>query len=363
MDSIAVIGLGNIGSAIVPLVARMPGVSRITLVDPDDYASSNLATQAIDSADIGRPKVDVQAAAVAAIDERIEVEAIRDRIENVPMGLIRESILLSCVDNRRARQTINRFAWRSGVPWIDAAIGAPSLVRVGAYLPGSAASCLECRWDERSYDLLEQEYPCNAGEVSIAATDGPAELGALVASLQAAELRKLLNGTPNGESLIGMQLMHDTASQSGRLCRFERSDACRFDHVTWSDITPVPIDPAKATLADLFAAADAGAESSMRLDGHCFATFVDCVACGKRSGVGLSVYGRLDEHARTCGCGGRMFATGFFSFEAIKRSELSSATRRLVLSELGLRVRDVVSVATASGDVIQLEIMGEDPDD
>ena len=233
MASATLIGLGNIGSALAQLVARMPGISALTLVDPDVYSESNLSTQAIDGAASGKPKVTVQAALISAINPQISVEPIQDRVENVPLAVLRSSVLISCVDNRRARQTINRISWRCGSPWIDAAVDAPSLVRVNTSMPGESA-CIECGWTEISYELLEQDYACNVGsEISVPATAAPAELGTLAASLQAAELRKLLSGATNGASLVGAQVMLDTATHMTHLSRFERNEHCRFDHERW----------------------------------------------------------------------------------------------------------------------------------
>ncbi len=357
MTTATIIGLGTIGSAVASLVARMPRISGVTLVDPDAYAEANLSTQAIDSSAPGRPKVEVQAALIHAINPLIEVEAIEERVENVPLAILRSSVLVSCVDNRRARQSINRIAWRCGSPWIDAAVDAASLVRISAYTPSHSAPCLECAWDQASYELLEQEYPCDAGGVSAPATEAPAELGALAASLQAAELRKLLGGATNGATLVGAQVMLDTATHARHLSRFERNEQCRFDHESW-EIDTVDLEPQENTLRDLFDAVDPGPDQTVKLEGHSFATYVDCVACGRRSSVGLSLYRRLSAADRICSCGGRMFATGFFSFEAIRRSELSGMNLGLKLAALGFQAGEVISVADASGSEHHLEIGG-----
>ena len=355
MASATLIGLGNIGSALAQLVARMPGISAITLVDPDVYSESNLSTQAIDGAASGKPKVAVQAALISAINPQISVEPIQDRVENVPLAVLRSSVLISCVDNRRARQTINRIAWRCGSPWIDAAVDAPSLVRVNTYMPGKSA-CAECGWTEISYELLEQDYACDVGsEISVPATAAPAELGTLAASLQATELRKLLSGTTNGAPLVGAQVMLDTATHARHLSRFERNEQCRFNHESW-EIEISELEPRASTLADVFDAVDAGPGSALRLEGHTFATFLDCVACCKRMSIGPAIYSRLSAAERTCECGGWLFATGFFSFESISRDELSRSKLDTKLGSLGFRVGDVISVAHASGSVRHLEI-------
>ena len=43
--SIFVVGLGNIGSQVVPLLACMPGLQQVGLVDFDRYDTGNLGSQ------------------------------------------------------------------------------------------------------------------------------------------------------------------------------------------------------------------------------------------------------------------------------------------------------------------------------
>ena len=228
-------------------------------------------------------------------------------------------------------------------------------MRINAYEPGASSPCLECAWDDRSYDLLEQEYSCTGGEITVPATGTPVELGALAAALQAGELRRLLDDTAKDNSLVSAQLMLDTTTHTRHLSRFTHNEHCRFDHEIWK-VETVALSPPDNTLADLFDAVDAGSDPSISLEGHAFATHVDCVACGRRSNVGLSLYGRLSDGDRTCSCGGRMFAPGFFSLAAIRRSDLSTVNLGLKLAALGFCDSDVVSVANGSDETRHFEI-------
>lgn len=353
MGSVAIIGLGAIGSALVPLVARMPGVVQIVLIDPDSYDESNLITQAIDGSALGKPKAIVQAARIDVIDPSIQVDAVVDRVENVPLTRLLDCVMASCVDNRLARQTINTRSFRCGQPWIDAAIDAPSLLRVAVYRPGESSPCLECGWDDRTYELLEQRYPCHGGELSVPATGAPAELGTLAAAFQACELRKLLSAHTNEvrgeETPTAAQMLFDTSTYERHLVGFSRNDQCRFDHQTW-EIESVEITPEASTLEDLFDAVSADPDSTIGLEGHAFATYVDCLDCGRRVGVGLSIYARVSNDARSCSCGGRLMPTGFFSFEAIRRSDLSLEILGRGLVRMGLRSGDVITVTDSAGN-------------
>src|SRR5882757_7563159 len=64
---VVVIGAGGLGSAVIPALAAA-GVGTIAIVDDDTVEASNLARQTIHGvADVGRPKVDSAADAVARL--------------------------------------------------------------------------------------------------------------------------------------------------------------------------------------------------------------------------------------------------------------------------------------------------------
>ena len=333
-------------------------MSAITLIDDDSYSASNLLNQSIDSSAPGRPKVEVQSAIIRAINPRIRINAFAARVENVPLARLDSSIILSCVDNRRARLVINRLAVRLGIPWLDAAVDTASLVRVNAYKPGASTPCMECALDDKYYAFPDQDYSCNTGNIEVPASGTPPELGSLAASLLVGELGKILNDDSDDASLIGAQFMLDTMTYEGHLCRYKRNEQCRSDHQLWR-IEAITLPPAENTLADLFDAVDAGSDPAISLEGQVFTMYVDCIACGTRSNVGLSLFGRLPARARTCSCHGRMFAPGFFSFAAIRRSELSRTNLGLTLTALGIQSGDVISVTDGSGRARHIEIKEE----
>ena len=118
---------GNTGSHLLPHLARMPEISRLTLADPEYYESANLAVQCIDSVDVDRPKVTTQAEKLRRIrpglgDTGLQVVAMQQRIEDVPRGLLNCDLIVSCLDSKAARQHVNEIAWRLKKPWIDCGI-------------------------------------------------------------------------------------------------------------------------------------------------------------------------------------------------------------------------------------------------
>lgn len=160
--ALVVAGLGNIGSFLVPLIARMQTVARVVLCDPDHYEGGQQLVQDVPAADVGRAKVAVQAERLRAIRPELEVEAITERVETLPLGRLCDAVVVSCLDSRAARLRLAARAWRVGSPFVDAAVGGgPSLlVRTNAFLPEPEAACFECAFEDRDYASLEQVFAC-----------------------------------------------------------------------------------------------------------------------------------------------------------------------------------------------------------
>ena len=165
-----VVGCGNIGSQVVPHLGRIAGLARVVLVDPDAYEHANLRGQAIEADDVGRSKALVQRERLARIAPDLDGLAICKRIEQVPLGHLRDAIVLACVDSRAARQAINEATWRIGRAWIDAAVdGSQLIARTIVHVPAADGACLECAWSEADYLALETAVPCTEAAVDDAA--------------------------------------------------------------------------------------------------------------------------------------------------------------------------------------------------
>jgi hypothetical protein len=168
--TVVVAGLGNIGSFLAPLLARLPGVERVVLCDPDSYEAHQPSGQDIDARAVGRSKVEVQAERLHAIRPVLRVEAVAAPVETLPMGALLGAVVVSCLDSLAARLRLAARAWRVGSPFVDAAVGGGSslLARTSVYLPEEGAACFECAMDPRDYAALEQVQPC-AGSAPAAA--------------------------------------------------------------------------------------------------------------------------------------------------------------------------------------------------
>jgi adenylyltransferase/sulfurtransferase len=362
MAHVIVIGAGAIGSHVLPHVARMKGVSAVTVIDRDRYDGTNLASQAISTRDIGRSKAAVQARRLKAVNRSLRTRAVCEPVEDLPLGRLRADVILACVDSRRARLTINQAAWRLGVPWIDAGIEAAGLLaRIQVYVPSPDSACLECAWDGRDYDLVEQDYPC-AGRPGGHPTHAPSALGALAAALQAIECQKLLEHATD-QLLMGRNLLLDTRHHRHYVTSFHRNPACRMpDHATWH-LTPYAAQPHTVLVEELAALGSmlVGSEHGvrMRVAGRPFAATLTCPSCGRRSPAG-HVHRPARQPLPLCTrCHRELGPTGFDLRDEVDTAALSPEVLRRPLASLGLRCGDVVTLATGAVEM-HLEI-GADP--
>jgi molybdopterin/thiamine biosynthesis adenylyltransferase len=345
---VAIVGLGNTGSHLVPLVGRDNGVAEVTLIDFDSYEAKNVLGQSIDAADLG-PKVAIQARRLRRINPAIEIHPICARVEDVPVGLLRADVILAGLDSRAARRHVNRLAWRLGVPWIDAAVDAAGLlVRVHVYVPGGDSPCLECEWDKTDYALLEQEYPCLPQGQRTPATNAPASLGALAAGLMAIECRKVLDGDRE-HLLAGRQVMADFRHHLHDVTSFRRRSDCQFDHETWRAERLLE-PPSRLTLGQVVQQAGAGGVA-LGLEGQSFVRALFCPACGCECECPPCLSRRIAPARRRCPkCGQAMSVRGFDMFDWLETGALAAGDRRRWLSSLGFRAGDMLTVRDQAGE-------------
>ncbi len=266
-------------------------------------------------------------------------------MEDVPRGLLRADVVLSCVDSRRARASLNEICWRLGVPLIDAGVDAAGLlVRTNLYVPGGDRACLECAWGPVDYEALEQVYACQ-GAAAVAATQAPASLGAVAAGLMVQLCQQWLE-RPEGQELSNHQVLWDIRHARCLATQYTPNPQCRFDHGMWQ-IQPMAIDPRRATVAKFLARVSQPANPvvGLQLSGHAFVSRLVCAACGGARTSLLLDRALTPARARCRGCGATMLPSGFDT-----QSELPPATwqrgpyARQTLHRLGLKPNDIVTL-------------------
>ena len=354
--SVVVVGAGgNIGSHLVPHLGRMPQIGRVTLIDKDVYEAGNLRSQDINARDVGKLKALVQARKLRQINPALCVEAISDAVERVPLGVLRADVILGCLDSRIARQHVNQFAWRLGVSLVDAGVEAGGLLaRVNVYVPGADSPCLECAWDDRDYEALEQIYACHGVTASVAATNAPSGLGALAASLQAIECQKLLSGQTE-RAAVSKQVLVDALYHKHFVTAFRRNPHCRFSgHEVWH-IQKLNRAMEDLTLAEALQLGRVGTRESgpcaLRIEGKPIVKRLTCPACGAVRALFKLECSLRAAQTKCPKCGRRMLAAGRDVLERLSAAVVSRNVLGRSLASLGLRSGEVFSVGDGEGEL------------
>ncbi len=393
---VTVFGAGNIGSWAIELLARLPEVGRLTLVDPDVYSAENLPGQRVSVCELSQPKVEVAARAVRGFRPDLKVETFRERLEDVPLGHLDCDLMLACLDSKLARMGANQAAWRLGLPLVDAGVAPDGmLVRVSLFFPAASQPCFECAWDDRDYATLEVKRPCaqqentlNPGRRKRArnskepggtawATRAPACLGSLAASLAVIQCAQFLRGGKE-QFAAGHQIVFDAASRRLYDSELRCNPKCRFDHKTW-EIRRLGVGPREMTLEEALALGDRQGRKPkpesrqgapvLRVGSKLFLRKLVCV-CGAEKRL-LKLEGRLSATQSRCRrCGGLLVPLGTSSSpwltirdmdeangETATRAAgreyrlagvITSAERRLPLARLGFRPGDVFSLCVGA---------------
>jgi molybdopterin-synthase adenylyltransferase len=202
---VLVIGAGGLGSPLIQYLAAA-GVGVIGVVDDDAVSLSNLQRQVLHGTpDIGRPKAESAAEAVARLNPHVSVEQHRMRIGagNAVELIARYDIVADGSDNFDTRYAVSDACFHAGRPLVTASVNE---------FDGSITTLrpFETGVDGRpnpTYRCLFPEKP-PAGVVPTCAEAGV--LGALtgvVGAMQALEVIREIVGF--GEGLVGRLLLID----------------------------------------------------------------------------------------------------------------------------------------------------------
>jgi molybdopterin/thiamine biosynthesis adenylyltransferase/rhodanese-related sulfurtransferase len=207
---VLVIGAGGLGSALVPYLAGS-GVGTIGIADDDTVELSNLHRQVSHGvADLGRPKVDSLADAVAAIDPECTVIRHRERLTSANFGdlLADYDLLVDGSDNFPTRYLANDAAVLAGIPLVW-----------GSILRFHGQVGVSWRAFGPTYrDLFP--VPPSPDEVLSCEQGGVLpSICALVGALMATEVVKIVTGV--GEPLLGRVTTVDTLSGRSREITYE----------------------------------------------------------------------------------------------------------------------------------------------
>ena len=121
--SVAVVGAGGIGSAVLPALAGA-GIGRLTIIDDDVVDRSNLHRQPIFRDDqVGQSKADLAAAFVANLNPHLQVAGVQQRLtsENAEALLGGHDLIIDGCDNFATRLIVGDTLARLRIPLVSAA--------------------------------------------------------------------------------------------------------------------------------------------------------------------------------------------------------------------------------------------------
>lgn len=121
---VIILGGGGLGGYIIELMGRL-GVGRITAVDGDTFAPSNLNRQLNSSAaSLGRPKAVVAKERMAAVNDNVEFIAVQEFFteENADSLLEGQDLIIDALDNPKSRMVMARAAQRHGLTIVSGSI-------------------------------------------------------------------------------------------------------------------------------------------------------------------------------------------------------------------------------------------------
>lgn len=121
--SVAVVGAGGIGSAVIPALAGA-GVGRLAVIDDDVVDRTNLQRQPIFRDDqLGRSKAELAAEFIHNLNPHVQAAAIRDRLtaENAEALLSDHDLVIDGCDNFATRLVVGDTLTRLRIPLVSAA--------------------------------------------------------------------------------------------------------------------------------------------------------------------------------------------------------------------------------------------------
>jgi molybdopterin/thiamine biosynthesis adenylyltransferase len=208
---VLIVGAGGVGGP-AALYLAAAGVGAIGLVDADTVSLSNLQRQIqFTTDDIGRPKVEVGAERLTAINPHVVIHTHPQMLTaGTAETLVADyDIVLDGTDDFATRFAVNAACVATHVPLVSGALG---------------------RWDGQvavfegrpCYQCLVSEAPPDAETCSRVGVVGA--LAGVIGSMAALEVVKLITGA--GEPLTGRLLLYDGLHATARTVRIAADPHC-----------------------------------------------------------------------------------------------------------------------------------------
>lgn len=217
---VVIIGAGGLGSPAAIYLAAS-GVGRLSIVDGDTVDLTNLQRQILHGTpDVGLPKVESGARALARLNPEVDVRAIAEHLDGQALATLVASadVVLDCSDNFATRHAVNRACVAASIPLVsgaalrfDGQIATFDLRRPSGDV--RRAPCYACLFPES--DQLDETACATMGVF--------APLTGIVGAMQAAEAAKLLIGLP---TLSGRLQLLDARTMQWQDITLARDPGC-----------------------------------------------------------------------------------------------------------------------------------------
>ena len=214
---VALVGCGGIGAPAIQYLAAA-GVGRLTLIDDDRVALSNLQRQVLfDTSDVGSPKVAAAAAAVARLnpDVRVSQRAVRIDGANAAPLLFGVDVVIDGSDNFATRLAVADATNARRIPLVSAAVG---------QFDGQLALFRGWEADKPCYRCLVGDDPDRA-DASCADQGVLGALTGVLGSLAAIEAIRAI--APFGRDPAGTLLLIDALGFRFRTLALAKDPGCR----------------------------------------------------------------------------------------------------------------------------------------
>ena len=208
---VALVGLGGIGAP-ASLYLAAAGVGTLRLIDDDAVSLSNLQRQILfQSVDVDRPKVEVGAERLAALNPYVQIEAqpVRLTDDNAGTLLADCDVVIDGTDDFETRFIVNAACVDAGVPLVSGALGRWS-GQIGVF---AGRPCYRC---------LVPEMPPDAETCARVGVVGA--LSGVIGAMAALEAIKLI--AQAGDPLTGRLLIYDGLQAATRVVGIVGDPGC-----------------------------------------------------------------------------------------------------------------------------------------
>ncbi len=175
---VGIAGCGGLGVNVITALAEA-GVSHFVLADPQMPDITNLNRQYIYTAGDLRPKAEVAAQWILALNPYAEIEAHPEPLSVDTRAMFRGcDILVDCLDSFEARMVLGDLSEEMGVPLVHGGISGTE-GQIAVTIPGKTP-CLRCMLGT----MRDQEGPIPAVGAAVAT----------IGSMEALEVLKIISG-------------------------------------------------------------------------------------------------------------------------------------------------------------------------